>query len=318
MHILVKIVTVTLGEKGYLRLKQGEKMKDFAEIFKNVINETDSYKTPDKLLKILYNKKEREELFEYLLQTCTEDLSFDWFHDYFQEQHAERKKNKQDFTPRQISDITSQLTFKEHNNTYYESAVGSGGMAISYWNIHENEKPYFILEEMSDRTIPFLLFNLLIRGMNATILHADSLNRTCKGVFFVQNRDGKFSNLNLLSYTEDIEKEFNIKFTEDRYKEIKEDYNFELEQLLWLKQFDRAFNNCITHKIEIVERESDNKTVREVVKEYDKVVITQKNKGIIGIYPEKFSEDVLDKKVLEIVEIKGIIKPVIRIQISEV
>ena len=231
------------------------------------------------------------------------------------EQHAERKKNKQDFTPKQISDITSQLTFKKCNNTYYESAVGSGGMAISYWNIYENEKPYFFLEEMSDRTIPFLLFNLLIRGMNATILHIDSLNRTCKGVFFVQNRDGKFSNLNLLPYTEDIEKEFNIKFTKDRHKEIKEDYNFELKQFLWLKQFDKTFNNCITHKIEIVEKENDNKTVQEVIKEYDKVVITQKNKGIVGIYPEKFSEDVLDKKVLEIVEIKGIIKPVIRIQI---
>lgn len=164
-------------------------MKDFAEIFKNVINETDSYKTPDKLLKILYNKKEREELFEHLLQTYTEDLSFDWFHDYFQEQHAERKKNKQDFTPKQISDITSQLVFKEYNNTYYEPAVGSGGMAISYWNSHENEKPYFFLEEMSDRTIPFLLFNLLIRGMNATIIELERLKIIQEQKLITEERD---------------------------------------------------------------------------------------------------------------------------------
>jgi hypothetical protein len=40
---------------------------------------------------------------------------------------------------------------------------------------------------MSDRAIPFLLFNLSIRGCNANVLHIDSLGRRCKAAYLVEN-----------------------------------------------------------------------------------------------------------------------------------
>ncbi|HAK1366479.1 TPA: SAM-dependent DNA methyltransferase, partial [Listeria monocytogenes] len=64
-----------------------------------------------------------------------------------------------------------------------------------------------------DRALPFLLFNLLIRGMNATVIHGDALTREAKQVYFIQNdKDDllNFSSFNIMPHSETVEKEFNI------------------------------------------------------------------------------------------------------------
>lgn len=284
----------------------------FKDLIHSKLNITDSYEAPAKLLEVLYNKKERETLFKELEKEYTIDLSYDWFHQYFQEEHAERKKHKQDFTPMQVAEITSRITARE-GQTYHESAVGSGGMAISHWS-KGNKDNFYYLEELSSRAIPFLLFNLLIRGMNAIVIHGDSLNRTCKGVFFIQN-NGKYSNINLMPYTNDIEKEFNITFIGERYKPIKEDYNKKLEQNIWLDNFDKVFNWATkqrTIKTDVTTKYGKN-TVGEVLKDYKRAIIT--SNGIIGIYPERMDKELLDKVAKEVVEIKGVGSVLVRIKI---
>lgn len=84
---------------------------------------------------------------------------------------------------------------------------------------------FYIAEELSDRTIPFLLFNMIIRGMNGLVVQCDVLTREAYGAWFIQNDKNDhlgFSSLNRLPYTEDIEKELNIKFVEHRYPNIKQ------------------------------------------------------------------------------------------------
>ncbi len=79
---------------------------------------------------------------------------------------------------------------------------------------------FYTCEELSDRAVPFLLFNLLIRGMNAVVLHCDALTRDSYGAFFVQNDQDdhtQFSSLNVFPYTENTEKYLGIKFIEKRY-----------------------------------------------------------------------------------------------------
>jgi len=77
-----------------------------------------------------------------------------------------------------------------------------------------------MLEELSDRALPFLIFNMAIRGVNATIIHCDVLSRDCFGVFFIQNDKNlslEFSNINVMPYSKDASEAFNVKFFEEKY-----------------------------------------------------------------------------------------------------
>ena len=62
---------------------------------------------------------------------------------------------------------------------------GSGALTIQKWN--ENNDLKFICKEYDSRVIPFLLFNLAIRNIDAEVIHCDVLSdeiqnyRTQKG-----------------------------------------------------------------------------------------------------------------------------------------
>lgn len=201
------------------------------EKINELIGVDDSWEAPEKLFKTLLNRDERIKLFNEFLKYET-DVSFDWFHMYFQDEAADRKKMKQDFTPQSVSNLMSQLTNTKNDN-YFESACGTGGIVIEHyyqkcleqtpWD-YKPSQHYHTLEELSNRAIPFLLFNLAIRGMNATVIQIDSLSREkCKGVFFVQNVKNdalSFSDINIMPYSEEVKKEFNIKsWSDERYPE---------------------------------------------------------------------------------------------------
>ena len=108
-----------------MKIEDGEhSMVDYNEIF----GVNDSYKAPEKIMSILYNKEEREKLFMELLEVNNFNVDFDWFHEYFQKEHADRKTKKQDFTPKCVADLLSKLamTNDEGNpGNYYECGFGS-------------------------------------------------------------------------------------------------------------------------------------------------------------------------------------------------
>ncbi|WP_298833772.1 N-6 DNA methylase [uncultured Planococcus sp.] len=173
---------------------------------------TDSYQAPAALMAILYDKPRRELLFTAMLEAHRFDVTYDWFTDYFQDEHADRKTQKQDFTPRSISTLLSHLVGEtaSGDGSYYEPAAGTGGITITQWqNDRIQHSPFdfkpswyiYTVEELSDRAMPFLLFNLMIRGMNAVVVHGDVLTREAKAAYFVQNdRDDHltYSSLNRL------------------------------------------------------------------------------------------------------------------------
>lgn len=209
-------------------------MTDILTKINNLLGIKESYKAPDRLMEILYmDKPERDKYFMDFLNAFDKDVTYDWFHDYFQDEHADRKNQKQDFTPQSVSRLLSAIVGPE-GNTYYEPATGTGGILIERWNQdrmkhspfdYEPRDYYYNAEELSDRAIPFLLFNMLIRGMNGNVVQCDVLTREATGAFFIQNDANDFmgfSSLNLLPYNEDTEKELNIKFVDEKYKPIKQ------------------------------------------------------------------------------------------------
>lgn len=195
--------------------------KDVVNTIHDIFGVNDSFKLPDAMMKLVFNKVEREKVMLRYLDEYTRDLSHDGFHEYYQQEQAERKSKKQDFTPDSISQILSQIVGA--GNSTYEPSAGTGGIIINKW--HEDMMQYtpfnywpsehlYFAEELSDRALPFLLFNLAIRGMNAAVVHGDTLTREARGVFFIQNSDNNFlgfSDINVMPYSEDTMEFHNIK-----------------------------------------------------------------------------------------------------------
>lgn len=182
-------------------------------------------------MEILYKPHERNQLFRDFIDKIDPNTSKDWFNEYFQKEHAERKKFSQDFTPSSISKLTNALVGVSDN--YYEACAGTGSLLIEAWNNFRVSKGFLFyrpsqfhahLEEISDRTIPFLLFNIIFRGMNAVVVHGDTLSREIKQIYYCFNyRDDYmgFSDFNVLPHTRDVEKMFNVsKWTEEEIDHV--------------------------------------------------------------------------------------------------
>ena len=93
----------------------------------------ESYKAPEKMLQLMLDDQQRPGLFKQFLAVST-DLKFDWFHEYFEDEQAERKSKKQDFTPDSVATLLNRLTVRQSNdNAYYEVAAGTGGILIKHW-----------------------------------------------------------------------------------------------------------------------------------------------------------------------------------------
>ena len=193
------------------------------EKINEILGIDDIYKAPEALLEMLYNKSKREAVFNQFLKLFNNKLDFDYFHQYFQDEAAERKKQKQDFTPMSVSSLISQLVESDLSYKYFESAAGTGGMMIAKWSINTNDC-FYVCEELSDRAFPFLLFNMAIRGINGVVIHCNSLTRECYGVFKIKNRDNsRFSSINLMPYGEVTETYYNVKTVLKKYTPLVED-----------------------------------------------------------------------------------------------
>ncbi|WP_333744888.1 N-6 DNA methylase [Lactobacillus delbrueckii] len=101
------------------------------ETVNKILGIDDAYKAPTRLMELMMDAHKREDTFKAFLKIDT-DLSFDWFHHYFEEEQAQRKTRKQDFTPDSVSTLLQALVGKR-SGSYYEPAAGTGGLMIKRW-----------------------------------------------------------------------------------------------------------------------------------------------------------------------------------------
>lgn len=194
------------------------------DIINNLLGIKEAYEMPNKLMQILENESDREELFEKFLEQ-EKDLSFDWFTDYFQNEQGDREALKQDFTPNCICEIISKL--EEPTDTVTDICSGTGGLFIKHWTT--NKKAHFHCEEISSRTIPILLFNMAIRGVNGELIHGDSLEQTIECVYVLKN-NGKFSDITKTEHPQQV-----------KAKQVISNPPYSLSWNPTLKQFDKRF-----------------------------------------------------------------------------
>jgi hypothetical protein len=142
--------------------------------------------------------EKRNEIYLQLLEINEYDMSKDWFQVVFEDELAQRKQNKQDFTPNTVGVILSKLTGYE-KATIYEPTAGNAGLIIANWWHRCKNSAFPIMHfpsdhqvecwELSNRSIPIILLNLSIRGIMGTVYHGDVLEQTIKAKYILLNRN---------------------------------------------------------------------------------------------------------------------------------
>ena len=147
------------------------------------------------MLVVVSNSKERDEIYRELLALNNYDVSYDWFQSLYEGEMSERKEKKQDYTPNSLGQIASLLSGLADGSTY-EPTAGNGSMIIAdWWRKASSHIPFDFYPhknpiecwELSDRSIPFLLLNLSIRGIVGIVHHGDVLEQREKSRYRLVN-----------------------------------------------------------------------------------------------------------------------------------
>lgn len=119
----------------------------------------------------------RTDLYDQFCDLVNNDLSVDWLQKIFQYYHADRKEKMQDYTPKCLAQFLSRLIGESAETI--DLCAGSGALTIQRWI--ENPDTVFTLYEIDENVISYLLFNMAIRNINATVHQSDILqNETVK------------------------------------------------------------------------------------------------------------------------------------------
>lgn len=161
-----------------------------AEEINKIIGVEESYQASTKLLSILLSEKKND-----LLKKFSDfPLQDDFFNIYYQEEHSDRVKNKQDYTPQNVGALLNKLVGK--SKTFLDMCAGTGTLSVQHWNRDKNA--YFYCEEYSERAIPFLLCNLVLRNVDGIVYWINSLTRETKKIFKLIKSD-KFSEIKIIN-----------------------------------------------------------------------------------------------------------------------
>lgn len=220
-----------------------------SQVINNIIGITESYQLPERLLDVLLD--DPVGVFDKFL-SLGESLDHDWFTEYFEEEHANKSKMAQDFTPQEVCDLLAHII--GNADRIADVCAGTGGLTIGMWRNNQDAK--FVCYEFSSRAIPLLLFNLAIRNIEAYVCRCDLLTGEEFEYFKVQKGD-RFATVCRMAESEEVEVDvvvsnppYSMKYspkTDNRFQEYAgklptnfADYIFVLFALSILKQNGRA------------------------------------------------------------------------------
>lgn len=166
-------------------VKGGKKIR---EVILEICGVKEVFELPRVLMEKLLSPEQADVLSR--IATIYGDRQLDQFRDFFQEEGADRKKLKQDYTPDGVSELLARVTVS--GRSVADICAGTGSLTIQYLNYHPDVE-FVRCEEFSARVIPFLLVNLAIRKIEAEVIHGDSLTREVFQVYAIH--DGVISQI---------------------------------------------------------------------------------------------------------------------------
>ncbi len=146
------------------------------------------FEVPQTLMKKLFSPEQSDVLNR--IAVIYGDMQMDQFRDFFQEEGADRKKLKQDYTPDGVAELLARVSVS--GKSLADICAGTGSLTIQYLNYHPDVE-FVRCEEFSSKAIPFLLINLAIRKIDAEIIHGDSLTQERFAVYAI--KDGAISQI---------------------------------------------------------------------------------------------------------------------------
>ena len=155
-------------------------MKPISELLMTFFNVLEGYQLIEKITDQLSEQTKRSEFFDYLIASGV-DLSTDFLRDFFQSEHGDRDRLKQDYTPDSVCEVIA----SQVKDAKYVADICAGTGALSLAVLRKNPKAYLHVEELSDRAMPFLLTNLAIRNVSAEVVHCDVLTQQVKAVYLL-------------------------------------------------------------------------------------------------------------------------------------
>lgn len=134
----------------------------------------------------VFDKEKREPFYDALIAGGV-DLSKDLFLDYFQAVNAERKTNKQDYTPIALADLMARALKQQETQSVYDAAAGSGCLLVAEWaklkKVGKENGVTFYAKEIGDNVISYLIHNLAIRNTRSFVIHGDSITHNVFRLF---------------------------------------------------------------------------------------------------------------------------------------
>lgn len=157
---------------------------------KNKIWETFSVENDD-LFSAIMNAAQSEKMLSAYCELVDGDLSTDELQKIFQYHYADRKEKMQDYTPFSLAKLCAAET-KTDGGVVYDLCAGSGALTIQKWA--ESPNKVFICEELDERVIPLLLFNMTVRNMAGWVINRNALTLEMQSVYRLESGE-RFSEI---------------------------------------------------------------------------------------------------------------------------
>ena len=154
---------------------------------------------PEKLEEAVFSEN-REAIFDSYMDLAG-TIEVDFLQKIYQFYLSDRGKGtkQQDYTPPSVAELCGRLAKCPKGGTVYDCCAGSGALTIAK---HKQDSSLrFVLEELDENVIPFLLFNLAVRGIEAVVVHGDVLKNEIYQAYSVKPAD-KYGNVEKLEHYE--------------------------------------------------------------------------------------------------------------------
>ena len=141
--------------------------------FKHKIFELCRVKNIKGVRDVLYNAVIKNDIELFDRYNLIVDDKKDWLQALWQYYDADRTEKKQDYTPKSLCKLVSKLAGE--CRTVYDCCGGSGALTIEMLKDGNIESVF--IEELDERVIPFLLFNLCLNNASGYVINGDVLTR---------------------------------------------------------------------------------------------------------------------------------------------
>ena len=148
------------------------------------------YDLQKKLAEIMPHKHLREEYFDRIIANGA-DIKRDFIRDIYQEEAAQRKPLKQDYTPSSLCDLFFHIANPDKNELFLDECAGTGSLAIAFIS---NGCQNCVCVEKSSTVFIMLLFNLTIRNISGYAIRQDILTGSVAEIFRLTRGD-KYSDI---------------------------------------------------------------------------------------------------------------------------